>query len=65
MLRVFHIDVYALLNPKGIFSFVTSYIEVDFGISPEILSEPFSVFAPIGDSVRENGNFYNLNHGWT
>ncbi|WMV54304.1 hypothetical protein MTR67_047689 [Solanum verrucosum] len=51
ILRVFHLDVYALLDPGATLSFVTPYIAVNFGVSPETLSEPFSVSTPVGDPV--------------
>lgn len=52
MLRLFHIDVYDLLDRGATFSFVTPCIAVHFDINPEILSEPFSVSTPVGESVR-------------
>ncbi|KAH0743109.1 hypothetical protein KY290_031102 [Solanum tuberosum] len=51
MLRVFNLDVYALLDPGATLSFVTPYIVVNFGVTPETLSEPFSVSTPVGDPV--------------
>ncbi|MCQ8082150.1 hypothetical protein NP492_23805, partial [Salmonella enterica] len=50
-LRVFDLDVYALLDPGATLSFVTPYIAVQFSVSPETLSEPFSVSTPVGDPV--------------
>ena len=50
-LRVFDLDVYALLDPGATLSFVTPYIAVQFSVSPETLSEPFSVSTPVGDLV--------------
>ena len=50
-LRVFYLDVYALLDPGATLSFVTPYIAVNFDVSPEILLEPFSVSTPVGDLV--------------
>jgi len=47
MLRVFHLDVYPLLDLGTTFSFWTPYIAVNFGVSPEALSEPFSVSTPV------------------
>ncbi|KAF3666012.1 putative zinc finger protein VAR3, chloroplastic-like [Capsicum annuum] len=41
MLHIFHLHVYALLDPGASLSFVTPYIAVDFGISPKILVELF------------------------
>ena len=42
-LRVIDLDVYALLDPGATLSFVTTCIAVEFSVSPETLSEPFSV----------------------
>ena len=50
-LRVFNLDVYALLDPGATLSFVTPYITVNFNVSPETLPEPCSVSTPIGDPV--------------
>ncbi|KAH0636085.1 hypothetical protein KY290_036497 [Solanum tuberosum] len=50
-LRVFDLDIYALLDPGATLSFVTPYIAVQFSVSPETLSEPFSVSTPVGDPV--------------
>uniref|UniRef100_M1AKM7 Gag-pol polyprotein n=1 Tax=Solanum tuberosum TaxID=4113 RepID=M1AKM7_SOLTU len=46
-LRVFDLNVYALLDPGATLSFVTPYITVQFSVSPETLSEPFSVSTPV------------------
>ncbi len=51
MLKVFLIDVYALLDPGSNVSFVTPYVAMNFDMLPEVLLEPFSVFTPVGDSV--------------
>ena len=51
MLRVFDLDVYALLDPGATLSFVTTCIAVEFSVSPETLSEPFSVFNLVDDPV--------------
>ena len=32
-------------------SFVTPYIAGDFGISPKVLAEPFSVSTPVGKTI--------------
>ena len=50
-LPVFDLDVYALLDPRVTLSFVTPYIAVQFDVSQETLSVPFSVSTPIGDPV--------------
>ncbi|XP_069146888.1 uncharacterized protein [Solanum lycopersicum] len=50
-LRVFDLDVYALLDPGATLSFVTTCIAVEFSVSPETLSEPFSVFNLVDDPV--------------
>jgi len=48
MLKVIHLDVYALLDPGATFSFVTPYVAMRFGVSLNVLSEPFVVNTPIG-----------------
>ncbi|XP_069146940.1 uncharacterized protein [Solanum lycopersicum] len=50
-LRVFDLDVYALLDPGTTLSFVTPYIVVPFSVSPKTLSKPFSVSTQVRDSV--------------
>ncbi|KAH0672236.1 hypothetical protein KY284_023323 [Solanum tuberosum] len=50
-LRVFDLDVYALLDPRATLSFVSPLTVVKFNVSPETLSEPFSVSTPVGDPV--------------
>lgn len=51
MLQVFHLCVYALLDPQTSLPFVTPYIAVNFGVSPKILIEPFSVSIPVDKSI--------------
>lgn len=51
MLQVFSVDVYALLDPGGNFSFVTPLECMMFEILPKVLIEPFLVITPFGDSV--------------
>lgn len=49
MLKIFSIDVYALLDPDATLSFVTLYVAVKFDFSPEELLEPFSISTLVGD----------------
>ena len=51
-LRVFDLDVYALLDPGATLSFVTPYIAVQFNVSPKTLLEPLSVSTSDGDPVK-------------
>lgn len=51
ILQVFSHDVYALLDPRDILSFMTPYVAVKFGVSLEQLLEPFSVSTSVGDST--------------
>ena len=51
MLRVFDLDIYALLDPQTTLYLVTPNIAVQFSVSPETLLEPFSVSTPVGDPV--------------
>ncbi|XP_070050597.1 uncharacterized protein [Nicotiana tomentosiformis] len=43
-------DVYALIDPGSILSYVTPYVAMEFGIEPEHLHELFSVSTPVGES---------------
>ena len=58
-LRVFDLDVYSLLDPGDFLSFVTPYIAVHFSISPKNLSEPFSIFTPVGDPIISRRAYKN------
>ena len=60
MLRVFDLDIYALLDPRATIYFVTPYLAVQFNVSPETLSEPFSVSIPVGDLVIARGVHINF-----
>ena len=51
MLRVFHLDVYVLLDPGLSFSYVTPLVAVNFDISFENILDPFLVSLPVGESV--------------
>ena len=51
MLGVFDLDVSKLLDTWSILSFVTLYIEVEFSVSLETLSERLLVFIPVDDPV--------------
>ncbi|XP_069148041.1 uncharacterized protein [Solanum lycopersicum] len=51
MIKVFTFDVYALLDPGEILSFVNPYVANHFEILPEKLSEPFCVSTPVGESI--------------
>ena len=48
MLKVFFIDVYALLDPGATLSFVTPLVAKKFEILPDILNEPFMMSTPLG-----------------
>ena len=51
MLKIFSIDVYALLDPGATLSFVTPLVTRKFDILPDILNEPLMVSTPVGESV--------------
>ncbi|WMV08369.1 hypothetical protein MTR67_001754 [Solanum verrucosum] len=51
MLKVFHVDMYDLLDLGATLLFVTPYVAMRFDISLEILSNPFHIFTPVGDSI--------------
>ena len=48
MLKLFSIDVYALIDPNATLSFVTALVARQYDILPDILNEPFSVTKPSG-----------------
>ena len=48
MLKVFYIDLYALLDPGATLSFVTPLVAKKFDSLPDILCEPFIVSTPMG-----------------
>ncbi|XP_070002270.1 uncharacterized protein [Nicotiana sylvestris] len=49
ILRVCALNAYALMDPGSIFSYITSYFALDFGIEPEQLFEPFFMSTSVGD----------------
>ena len=51
MLKVFSIDVYALLDFGATLSFVTPLVAKKFDILPDFLHEPFIVSTPVGEFV--------------
>ncbi|XP_049406089.1 uncharacterized protein LOC125869676 [Solanum stenotomum] len=51
MLKVFHFDVYDLLDLGATFPFVTPYVAMRFDVGHVILSNPFYVPTPIDDSI--------------
>ncbi|MUG03694.1 hypothetical protein ECC01_22245 [Bacillus tequilensis] len=53
MLKVFSIDVYALLDPGATLSFVTPLVDKKFEILPDILYDSFKVSTLVGESVVE------------
>ena len=59
MLKVFTIDVYALLDPGAAMSFVSPLVAKKFDILPDILHEPFIVSTPVGESVVETRVYRN------
>ncbi|KAH0736064.1 hypothetical protein KY285_011771 [Solanum tuberosum] len=54
MLKVFQLDVYALLDPGSTLSFVTPYMVMRFDILPYVILGPFCISTPVGDSVVVN-----------
>ena len=51
MLKVFSIDVYAVVDPDVTLLFVTPLLAKKFDILPDIFLEPFIVSTPVGESV--------------
>lgn len=65
MLKVFHFDVYAFLDPGANISFSTPFLAIKFDMSPKLLLEPFLVSIPIGELVIMQRVYYisvALNH---
>lgn len=52
MLKVFSINVYALLDHSSILSFVTPLVATKFDVLPDVFYEHFYVSTPSGDSVH-------------
>src|SRR5687768_2998402 len=59
MLRVFHLDVYALIDPGANIFFVSPYVSMRFSVKPELLKSPFSVSTPVGESIIARTIFRN------
>ena len=55
ILKVFSLDVYALIDPYSTLSFFTPLVAKKFNILPDILHEPFIVSTPVGESVVAKG----------
>ena len=51
ILKIFTLDVYALLDPGATLSFVTPLVAKKFDVLADILHEPFLVSTPVGESV--------------
>ena len=51
MLKIFTIDVYALLDPGATLSFVTPLVDKKFDILPDISHEPILVSTLVGELV--------------
>ena len=51
ILEIFSFDVYSLLNPGVILSFLIPLVAIKFETLPDILNMPFSVSTPVGASV--------------
>ena len=60
-LLVFSFPFYALLYLGSTLSFFTPLVANKFDLLPDILHEPFLVSTPIGDSVRVEGVYRELN----
>ena len=51
MLRIFAIDMHALLDSGATLSFVTPLVAKKFDTLPDVLHEPFVVSTPVGESI--------------
>ena len=59
IIKVFSIDVYALLNPGSTLSFVNPLVANKFYIMPNIFNEPFMVSTMVCESVIAKRVFWN------
>ncbi|WMV41728.1 hypothetical protein MTR67_035113 [Solanum verrucosum] len=50
MLKVFYLDVYALLDPCATLSSVTPFVVMQFSVSLDVLLDPFSISSSISES---------------
>ena len=60
MLKIFSIDVYALLDPSATLSFVTPLVAKKFDVLPDILHDPFLVSTSVGQSVVAKRVYQNF-----
>ncbi|KAH0730162.1 hypothetical protein KY289_001350 [Solanum tuberosum] len=51
MIKVFTLNVYALLDPRASLYFVTPYVAIKFDFLSEKLCDPFCVSTPIGEFI--------------
>jgi len=51
MLRVFHFDVYMLMDPGSSLFYVTPLVAMNFEINAKKIPEPFLVSTPIGEPI--------------
>jgi len=51
MLKVFQLDVYALLDPSATLSFMTPYVAMSFDILLDVLLDPFFVSTQVSNSI--------------
>ncbi|WP_368859990.1 retropepsin-like aspartic protease, partial [Microbacterium sp. C7(2022)] len=51
MLKVYDLNVYALLDPGATLSFISPFVANRLHACPEILCEPIEVSTPIGESI--------------
>ncbi|KAF3667099.1 RNA-directed DNA polymerase -like protein [Capsicum annuum] len=58
-LQIFSRDVYVLLDPGSILSYVTPYVAVGFGFEPDMIAESFSISTPMGDFVMARRVYKN------
>ena len=59
LLKVFSIDVYALLDLGTTLSFVTTFVAKKFDVLPDMLHEPLVISNPVGEPVVEKRVYKN------
>ena len=66
MLKIFHLDVYAMIDPRYTISFLIPHVDIRFDILPDILLDQFSISIPICETIiakRVYRNFHvSLSH---
>ena len=60
MIKVFTLNVYALLDLGASLSIMPPYVPIKFDVLPEKICEPFCVSTPIGESILIEQVYYDF-----